>query len=223
MKNRILIGAIIILVIIVVIIAVVYKKSDEKIIDYSKYFEIINESELSETEQDYLQTIKDKVASNTDDYQTAVQLGNLLYSSDYFKEAEELYLQLLPLRENDWIVWQNLASSYKAQEKYEEAAEMYYKIIEANILYMNAYFGLETMYRYGHLPADGTFPEALQEAREADVTNQFESTLLKKLAFYYYYQKDNQKALEYFEEYVEKYPDDEAVRGVYEEVKAEVE
>lgn len=218
MKNIILI----IIAIAVVIAALFYLLSQEKPaeFDVGQYL-TINEQELNEAQLSYYNEIKDKLAKDKQDLDAILELSNLYSFTENYEKAEEILNYLNSLQNTDkTIVLQNLGTVYHNQGRYTEAEQSYLEIININVLWLQAYEALSQLYRFELVPNNPEFPALVEEAMARDYEKQYEASFLKILGFYYKYQDNSEKSLEYFNEYIEKYPEDESIKKVIEELES---
>jgi len=211
---------IIVIILIIVGVFVFYKKPVNGPGDFevAKYLEL-NQEEMNESQQKLFAQVKESLAVDSSDNDAILSLANLHYTMNKYQTSIEILNYLDQQRPNDTIILQNLATNYWDMKDYKNAEAMYFKILENNILWMEAYQQLGDLYRFNLLPANDKFPQTIEQARAADVTKQYEKPLLQKLAFYYRYAEDYDKAIELFEEYLEKYPDQDNIRKELEEIK----
>lgn len=216
MKNILLI----IVAIAIVIAALFYLLNQNKPEEFNvDQYLTLNEQELNEAQLSYYNEIKEKLAKNKQDLDAILELSNLYSFIENYEKAEEILNYLKSLENTDkTIILQNMGSVYHNQGRYKEAEQAYLEIIKVNILWIQAYEALSQLYRFELVPNNPDFPVLVEEGMAKDYAKQFEQSFLKILGFYYQYQGNNEKSLEYFKEYMEKYPDDENIKKVYEDM-----
>jgi tetratricopeptide (TPR) repeat protein len=69
-----------------------------------------------------------------------------LNANERYKDAEEIYLQVLALDNNDFIAHFNLGIAYANQNKFDQAELAYKKTININKLFESAYLNLSSIY-----------------------------------------------------------------------------
>jgi len=211
----------IIFIVIIIGLIIKYQPPKQRIIDIdaAKYVQIINEYELNEAQQLLFEAVKQDLAQDPNDLEAILELANLFYYVEEYDLAEEVYIQVLRYEPQNTIALQNLANTYRNTERYDLAEKYLYILLSYNNLWIPAYEILGELYRFELVERDDKFVETLNKAREADFQDQYEQPLLKLIAFYYKYKEDNTNAIKYFAEYIEKYPDDTAIKKVYDELK----
>ncbi|MFC1598726.1 tetratricopeptide repeat protein [Patescibacteria group bacterium] len=211
------------IIVIVIILAFVFKSpQDDQItvnIDTSSYLQQIDQYDLNEAQTNLYNEIQKDLQGNPNDLETVTYLGTLFYTLENYETAEEIYVQVVKYEPQNTVALQNLANTYRNTNRYQLAEDTFYQILDYNILWLPALETLAELYRFELRPSNDIYPEILIQAREVDYNDQYEQPLLKMLAFYYKYQGDNDISLEYFTEYVGKYPEDNLVQEVYDELK----
>ena len=212
----------IIIAAVIVVAALFYMLNQDKPgeFDVDKYM-TFNEQELNEAQLRFYNEIKQKLAKNDQDLDAILELSNLYSFTENYETAEEIlnYLKTLPNTDKT-IILQNLGSVYHNQGRYAEAEQAYLDIVKINVLWIQAYEALSQLYRFELVPNNPEFPALVEDAKNRDYNKQFEASFLKILGFYYKYQDNTEKSLEYFKEYIEKYPEDESIKKVIEELES---
>ena len=178
----------------------------------------LDESLMNEAQMDSFLNAKELLENNVNDKDGLVNLANLQRLQGNYEISEIILEYTLQLYEGDTIALQNLASLYHETKRYSEAEELYYQILENNPLWMSAFEELAQLYRFELVPRVDRFPNTINKSRELDFTKQYESTLLRYLGFYYKYAGDNSQSIDYFRQYLELKPDDQAIQGVFKEL-----
>lgn len=177
------------------------------------------DTDLNQAELKLYNQTKETLAKDPTNKDALIDLANLYIYTEVYDKAEEILKKIGGIYKDDTIVLQNLATVYHDTKRYKEAEQTYNKILESNILWMPALESLSQLYRFKLVENNLEFPKLVEKARVADYQDQYEGDLLKILGFYYDYQGDNKKSIEYFNQYLEKFPNDESIKGVVSELK----
>lgn len=188
--------------------------------EVSKYLSQIDKSKFNEARSNLYSDVSSRLAKNPQDWEAMRDLANIYAWQDNYSQAEEILTQVLKYQPEDVIALQNMAQIYHNQKRYSLAEETYYQILKINSLWMPAYESLGELYRFKLVEDNEKYPQTINAAREADYQDQYEQSLLRRLAFYYAYAQKREKALETFAEFTTKFPKEKDMNQVYEDLKA---
>lgn len=147
-----------------------------------------------------------------------VDLGSIKYAFEDFSGAEAAWKYAININPLADLAYVNLAAMYQYKTKnYPEAERMLRTVINARSpVTLQAYIDLFNLYRYRYTEkanlAEGVMLEAYR-------TFPNEHTILKALALHFLEKGDKKRAIEYFEKFLSKVPDDASAKEELERLK----